>query len=151
MAKEIDSLDLEILDLLKKDSKIKLHILSKKLKIPSSTIHFRLQKLESLGYFKYSILENYKKLGYTIKAFVIVYVNPKDLRLIKRNQSDLSKLILKINGVQSVDIITGEGDLLLILRAKTIEDLNKLILEKIQILDGIKNTKTLISLEENNS
>ncbi len=148
MAKEIDSLDNQILDLLQKDSKIKLHVLEKKLGVPASTIHFRLQKLESQGYFKYSIDKNYKKLGYNIKSIVIVYINPKDLRLIKKTQSDLAKAILKINGVESVDIITGEGDLLVVLRAKTIEELNKMVLEQIQLIDGIKNTRTVVVLEE---
>jgi len=105
-----------------------------------------LQKLESQGYFKYTIEKDYKKLGYNIKANIIVYANPKELRLLffKKNQSDLAKSLLKMHGVCSVDIITGEGDLLVCVRCKDIEELNRLILESIQGIEDVKNTRTLV-------
>jgi len=150
MVKEfkLDKLDCEIIDILEKDAKTKLHIIAKKLKVPVSTVHFRIQKLESSSIFVNTIKKDFKKLGLGLKAQVVVYVNPKELRAIKRTQVDLAKDIIRLNNVDNVDIITGEGDLLITLRTKDVDELNNILLNKIQSIDGISNTRTLIVLQE---
>ena len=148
MKEKLDSVDFEIIEELKKNPKIKLHILAKRLKQPISTIHFHLKKLEDNGFIKYSVVENLKKLGYNVKARIMVYASPIELRNKHKSQKDLAKEIFKINNVKGVDIITGDGDLLVEVYARNIEDLSKTILDKIQKIEGIKNTKTLITLEE---
>ncbi len=148
MLKEIDKIDLEIIDILEKDSKAKLHVIAKKLKLPISTVHFRIQKLEREKLISYTITKDSKALGQSIKANIIIYANPKELRLMKKTQTDLARDIIKINNVETTDIITGDGDLLAVVRAKDVEELNNIILNKIQSLNGISNTKTLIVLQE---
>lgn len=150
MAREnkIDKTDLEIISLLEKDAKTKLHVIANKLKLPISTVHFRIQKLEKEKIINYKITKDYKALGQNIKAEIIIYANPKELRLLKKTQSDLAKELIKINNVDIVDIITGDGDLLVVVRAKDVEELNNIILNRIQSLEGINNTKTLIVLQE---
>lgn len=58
------------------------------------------------------------------------------------------KIDEKIKGVQAVDIITGEADLIVTVRAKSIDDLESLVLEKIQSVDCIVKTWTILSLHE---
>ena len=43
---QLDETDYSILDMLKSNSKVRIHIIARKLGIPSSTVHHRIKKLE---------------------------------------------------------------------------------------------------------
>lgn len=145
---ELDNIDKQIIEILTKDAKAKLHVIAKALQLPASTVHFRIQRLEKDQLIKHTLQLNYNKLGLIIKAIVIVNVSQRDIRLKGLTQSNIAKEISKIYGVESVDIITGEGDLIVVARTRNIEELNNLLLQKIQGVYGIENTKTMIVLEE---
>ena len=71
--KSLDDLDYQIIAELEKDARISILDLARKLDYPNSTIRDRVHKLEEeqiiLGY---SAKLNYKKLGFGIKAVILV-------------------------------------------------------------------------------
>jgi DNA-binding Lrp family transcriptional regulator len=72
---ELDKKDLQILELLKRDSKLTTSKIAKKTLIPTTTIHNRIKKLEKSGIIKnYTLNLDWKKLGKNITAFILVSV-----------------------------------------------------------------------------
>lgn len=141
----IDEKDLRILDELKKNAKLTTHQIAKKTFIPITTIHNRIRKLEEKGIIKgYTLVLDHKQLGKNILAYVLVTVNYMLPSGKKINQEGIAKNIKKMQGVEEVDIMTGETDILVKVRLKDIDELNNFIIKKLREIDGIDKTRTMI-------
>lgn len=141
----LDDIDRKIISYLKVNSKTKLTTLSKKLNIPVSTIHTRIKKLEKEGIIKkYTIEIDYKKIGYEIQAFILIKYDANSIK----TQRDLLKELLRLPNVDKGYIITGEWDILLMCRFQTIDDLSRFILDRLRNIGGVKETYTLVVLQE---
>tara|TARA_Y100000310_G_scaffold90046_1_gene87297 strand:- start:676 stop:1119 length:444 start_codon:yes stop_codon:yes gene_type:complete len=145
---EIDEKDLKVLDILKYNSKLSTKQISKKLRIPITTIHNRIKKLEKVGVIKgYTVVLDYKKLNKNIMAYILVtitYVLPDGRKV---SQENVAKEIKSV-GAEDVMIVTGATDILIKVRAKDIDGLNNFIISKLRNVDGVDKTQTLIVLKE---
>ena len=56
--------------------------------------------------------------------------------------AQVAKAIADIDGVKSADAVTGPYDVILIAEADNVDDLGKLVVARIQSLDGITRTLT---------
>jgi len=139
----------QILEFLKKNSKLSSRELSRKTKIPLTTVHNRIKKMKEQGIIKkYSIEVDYNKLGLNLCAYIMASVNYDSKH--KTSQQEIAKKLLKFHFVESVDIITGDKDLLIKVRTKNIQQLNKLITKDLRNTEGIDKTVSMIVLEEIN-
>ena len=69
----IDKTDLSIVRFLQNDCQVPLDILAKKLKVPKSTLHYRIKRLEKDGVIDgYYAKVNALELGYDYVAIVLV-------------------------------------------------------------------------------
>ncbi|PIN98990.1 MAG: transcriptional regulator [Candidatus Diapherotrites archaeon CG10_big_fil_rev_8_21_14_0_10_31_34] len=138
----------QILEFLKKNSKLSLRQLAKKAGIPLTTAHNRIKKMQEEGVIKnYSVEVDYNKLGFGLCAYIMALIKHDSTH---KSQQEIAKKILKLSFVESIDIITGEFDLLIKVRAKNIPQLNKLITKELRNIEGIDKTTTLFVLEEMN-
>jgi DNA-binding Lrp family transcriptional regulator len=143
----MDGVDEDILRELRVNAKIKLKVLGKKLSIPLSTVHSRIKKMENTRTIKrYTINTNWKKLGYGIKAYVLVYFDTTKLEELKKSQWDMLSEIRKLDFVHDADAITGDGDFLIKVRAKDPKHLGQLLSDYIHSIPGIVNTKTFVAI-----
>lgn len=141
-----DEKDIKILKILKFQAELTTSQISKRTGIPITTIHNRIKKLKHLKIIKnYTVNLDYEKIGKPLKAFILIIVNQS-----KRSQNEIGKELKKIEGVESVDIITGTTDIIVVIRFKDMHILNELITEKIRKIKGIDKTETLMVLEEIN-
>ncbi len=93
--------------------------IAKKLKEPATTIHYNIKKMEKEGAIKtYKAVFNYKKIDEGHCTFVLVNLKPE----LYGAPEDIAKKIAKLPQVESVDIITGEYELMIKLRNKNIDD-----------------------------
>jgi len=145
---EIDEKDLKVLDILKYNSKLSTKQISKKLRIPITTIHNRIKKLEKVGVIKgYTVVLDYKKLNKNIMAYILVtitYVLPDGRKV---SQENVAKEIKSV-GAEDVMIVTGATDILIKVRAEDIGELNDFIINKLRNVNGVDKTQTLIVLKE---
>lgn len=149
MESKIGEKDLEILSILEKNAKMRIHIIAKKLHLPPSTVHHRIKRMETEGTIAgWGIRKNYAALGLKIKAYVMVFVDVTALKHMKKTQKDIAAAIRRIENVECADIITGDSDLLVCVRCKDIEDFQKILLGRIQAIEGITKTKTLMVIGE---
>ena len=70
-----DTIDLQLLDILKENSRLSFADLGRKINLSPSAVRERIQKLEDTGVIKkYDIKIDHKKLGYELEAFILLKV-----------------------------------------------------------------------------
>ena len=146
----IDSKDIKILEILRNNSRTKVRNIAKKLKIPITTVHKRIRKMEEDGIIiGYATNVDYEKLGFSISAYV--HISADYVVLKKKNMSQeffVSNILNKISEISIASVVTGhDRDFILRLRAKNIDDLNRIIGD-LRKVDGVLTTDTSIILCE---
>lgn len=135
--------DLKILKELKRDARQSTAEIGRKLAIPRVTVHERIQKLVSVGVIrKFTLEPDYSLLGRPVKAFVLLGYSPNP----KLTQRQLIQELAKIEEVSEVSILAGDWDILLKVRAESIEALGKLVVDRIRGLAGVGKSVTMPAL-----
>lgn len=79
--KNIDEMDIRIMNLLKMNARTSLKELSNDIHLTTPALSARIDKLEKAGFIKgYHADVDFEKLGYKIKAFIMISVLPEDQR-----------------------------------------------------------------------
>ena len=76
---------------------------------------------------KYSIVLDNEKIGKKISAFILITVNYDLLKQNDKTQTDLAKKLGSHPAVEESTTVTGETDILIKVRVKGMDELNKLI------------------------
>ena len=140
----IDEKDEKILEELQKNSRNTTKKIAQKTNIPRVTVHDRIQKMQEKGIIKqYTTIIDYNKIEINTKAFIFVSF----LHNTNVSQRELAKRISKIKGVYEVHIISGEYDLLLKVRGKSLEEIGKFVIDKLRELKGVGRTLTMPCFE----
>jgi len=140
----LDKKDEIILAELKKDAKITTKALATNVNMPRVTVHDRIRKMIENGIIKsFNITLDYKKLGIPTQVFIFASFLPNP----DVSQRQLAKRIAELPGVYEVHIISGEYDLLLKVRGKSLEDIGKLVVDKLRQLQGVGRTLTCACFE----
>lgn len=143
MAKSlIDSLDLEILKMLSRDSKVTFSEISKQLNVSNTTIHVRIKRLQRLEIIKnFTITIDYSKLGFNYTCYMGIYLD-------KASKYDVAlKALKKIDNITGMDFTTGKSSLFCKIRAIDSNDAREII-SRIHKIEGINRTETFFSLEQ---
>jgi Lrp/AsnC family transcriptional regulator for asnA, asnC and gidA len=140
---EIDKLDREILGILMKDAKIPYTDIAKRLIVSPGTIHVRMKRMERLGIVRgATLILDPARIGYDMTAFVGIY-------LIKGSAySEVIKQVDKIPEIIEAHFTTGEYSIFAKIICKNTEHLREVINDKLQPINGISRTETIISLGE---
>ena len=138
----LDEIDHQILDILIENARTPFTDIAKQLLVSAGTIHVRVKKMEEGGIILGSSLTvDYEKLGYAFIAYVGIFLE-------KTHQTKfvLERLNL-IPNVTVAHITTGKFNIFCKIRAKDTNHAKNIIF-KIDDIDGISRTETMISLEE---
>ena len=140
---EIDKLDREILGILIRDAKIPYTEIAKMLIVSPGTIHVRMKRMERLGIVKgATLILDPAKIGYDMTAFVGIY-------LIKGSAySEVIKEVDKIPEIVEAHYTTGEYSVFAKIICKNTDHLRQVINDKLQPVNGVSRTETIISLGE---
>jgi len=139
----LDELDLQILDLLIKDCRTPYLEIARICHVSGGTIHVRMKKMEDLGIIKGSrILLNLPKLGYDVCCFVGIYVGKAS------SFNTVFDEMSTINEVVELHLTTGNYSMFAKIVCTNISDLQDVLLNKINNIDGIERTDTFVSLSQ---
>jgi len=140
---QLDELDLQILDLLIKDCRTPYLEIARICHVSGGTIHVRMKKMEELGIIKGTrILLNLPKLGYDVCCFVGIYVD-------KTSSFDsVFNELSRIKEVVELHLTTGDYSIFAKVVCRNITDLQDILLNKINTINGIQRTDTIISLDQ---
>jgi len=140
----IDNLDKSILNLLQADGKLSYAEIGKKLFCSAGTVHVRMKKMEKEGIIKKQELKvDYKKLGYDIEAFLGIYLTSS------LKYDEVAKQLQTVKEVLSLHYTTGAYSMFAKIVCKDTIHLMDVLHTKIQSIEGVQRTETLISLKEN--
>jgi len=143
MAKiKLDEIDHQILDMLIENTRIPYTDIAKKLLISAGTVHVRVKKMEDADLIKGSSLTlDYDKLGYSFIAYVGIFLE----------KTHMTKFVLErladIPYVTVAHITTGKFNIFCKIRAKDTTHAKNIIF-KIDDIDGVSRTETMIAMEE---
>ena len=145
MEDRFDEKDRMILDVLKKHGDYTVRQIAKKTLLAPTTIHSRLRKLKQSGVIRsYTIDVDERKLGRKLGAYILISADLKMLKERHKSQYTLAEEIRKLPGVEAVDIVTGVTDLIAKIRVTDMEEMDRLLLSRLQLLEGVSKTQTMI-------
>jgi len=118
--------------------------IARKIKEPATTIHYNIKKLERDGAIKaYKAVFDYKKIDEGFCSYVLISLAPTEYG----NPEKISKELAKHPQIESVDICTGDWELVLKVRVKDQDEYYNLIKNVIS-REGIVKIKSLTSLKQ---
>lgn len=145
MTYKMDDKDRKIIDILKDHAEFTTRQISKKTLLPITTVHNRIQKLKKENIIrKYTVKLDSVALERNFVAYVLVSANLELLKKKDKTQYDLVNDIKKFYFVERADIVTGGTDLVVIMRVKDVQEFDDCLLNKLQLVEGIDKTQSLI-------
>ena len=139
---KLDATDQSILDMLIENTRTPFTDIAKKHGISAGTVHVRVKKMEEAGIITGSSLRlDYNKLGYSFIAYVGIY-----LQKTSQTQFVLER-INEIPYVTVAHVTTGKFNVFCKIRAKNTTHAKEIIY-KLDDIEGVTRTETMISLEE---
>lgn len=136
---KIDEIDIKILKILEKNSRVKNTKIAEFLGITEAAVRKRIEKLKKMGIIKRFTID----IDYSILDYKIVIVG---LDVEKNRIFDVIKNIPKIENIKSIFISVGDHDILLEFIYKDQKELEKFI-EFLKNIDGVKDVCPAILIE----
>ena len=138
--KGLDLLDQQIIKLLQKDGRLSNTAIAKKVDTSEGTVRVRLNRLIKEEYIQIVAVSNPLKLGFPITGIMDINVDIKKTK-------QVTEALKKLKPVWFVVHTTGGSDIKVEFVAKSIDDLNTLIFEKIHKIDGVVKTETSLIVD----
>lgn len=138
----LDRLDQQILRALIIDARTPYAEMAKQFGVSAATIHVRVEKMRQAGIIEGTkIRVNQRKLGYDVCCFI---------GIILKSAKDYDQVIAKLSEFDEVVeayYTTGNYSIFIKVMTHTIEELHSVLAGKIQSIDEIQSTETLISMQ----
>jgi Lrp/AsnC family leucine-responsive transcriptional regulator len=150
MSLKLDEKDIAILTLIQENSKLTANQIAKKINSPITTIFAKTKRMEEMGIIKqYRAILNAEKLNMATVAFILASVSyrTKDDEETPVSQRTVAEEIARLAEVQEVHIITGDWDLLIKLRAESVDAIGKFVVDKLRLIKGLEKTLTCMVFE----
>jgi len=138
--KMLDQVDCQMIELLQKDGRISNTDIAKKIGISEATVRTRLNRLIEEEYIQIVAVSNPIKLGFKIVGNIRIHVEIKKMEKIIKELKQMKPLwfIVQTTGGTGIDTEFV---------VKSLDELNDLIFEKINKIDGIIRTETTLFLK----
>jgi len=139
---KIDRLDTRILNALIDDARIAYAELGKRFKVSPATIHVRIEKMKSSGIVTGTkLIVEPKQLGYDVCCFIGITLKSAG------DYPQVINYLKEIDEVVEAYYTTGKFSIFIKILCRSIDDLQWLLIDRIQSIEKIRATETLISLQ----
>jgi Lrp/AsnC family transcriptional regulator for asnA, asnC and gidA len=140
---DLDELDIKILSILMEEALVPYTEIAKRLDVSGGTIHVRMKKMEELGVIRGANLQVYpQKVGFDITAFLGIYLEKGSQYHLAVEQLDAIPEIIELH------YCTGSYSMFAKIICRDTNHLRQVLNDRIQSVEGIQRTETIISLEE---
>jgi len=149
MSVKLDEKDLAILALIQEDSQLTAKRIAKKVDAPLTTVFAKMKRMEEQGIIRgYHAIVAPEKLGAGTSAFILASVSYRSKSDgVPVSQRTVAEEIARFAEVQEVHIITGDWDLLVKLRAASVDAIGKFVVDKLRLISGLEKTLTCMVFE----
>lgn len=112
------------------------------MKIPETTIRYRVQRLRAQGILKdYAAIISEEKLGYNVTAIINIRIYGRPI------SKEIINKISSLKQVLFLYVVTGDHDMVALVKCRGIDELRSII-EKIHEVKGVERTTTSIILKK---
>ncbi|MEU8817261.1 Lrp/AsnC family transcriptional regulator [Actinoplanes sp. NPDC048796] len=138
----VDDIDRQILAELTQDGRLSMRTLAERLHISRANAYARVERLRSTN-----VIRGFRAdvdpvaAGLGTSAYVTVNLNQAEWR-------DVADQLRALPGVVHIALVGGEFDVIMLVRAPDNAALGRLVLDEIQGMPGVVNTRTLLVFEE---
>jgi len=137
----LPDLDLTILSELSEDAAISVPKLSKKIKVNPSVVYSRIKRLIKRKLIeRFTIVVNDHELGYGVKALTGINMDSKQ-------RDNVIDELFKITGVREIAEVTGRFDILVTMYAKSLDEMHRMVSDKIGRIDGVLSSESFIEMK----
>jgi DNA-binding Lrp family transcriptional regulator len=138
----LDSVDRRILDLLTRDGRASVREVAEKVCIGRATAHSRIRRLQEEGVIRrFTVVVDPRKVGAGLAAYV-------QIRIDQHGWKALREYVAELPGVEHVALVSGDYDLIALVRVHDPSDLRDVVLERLHAIDGVTATRTTFVLDE---
>ncbi len=138
----LDELDRDILAALMSDARTPYAEMAKRFNVSPATVHVRVEKMRAANIITGTeVVVNPKLLGYDVCCFIGI-----NLYAARDYHSALEKLN-QLDEVVEAYYTTGAYNIFVKLMCRSIEELQHVLINKLQAIDEVQSTETLISLQ----
>jgi len=119
--------------------------IAKEIDEPSSTIHYNIKKLENRGAVRtYKAVFDYKEIDEGFCTFILIALSSAEYADPER----IARELARHEEVESVDILAGDWELIIKVRAKNQDEYYDFLKKVISKEKGIENSSSIISLKQ---
>ncbi len=140
---QIDELDKKILALITKNARTPFLEVARECGVSGAAIHQRVQRLVNIGVIKGSeFIVNPNRVGYMTCAYIGIFL---------KDSSYFDGVVEKMKTIPEIvecHYTTGQYAIFIKIYAKSNEHMKYILHDKLQAIEGIASTETIISLEE---
>ena len=135
----IDKQDFQILNELQKDASQSVLSISRKVKMPRSTVQHRIERMKANQIIKRVVaVPDFAKIGLPVTAFVLVNFFPTS----GISQQDVAESIAKLENVVEVHVVAGQWDIILKARGASLKEIGELVVNQLRKIPGVGQTVT---------
>lgn len=139
----VDILDRKILDIITKNARTPYLEVAKECGVSGAAIHQRVQRLIRIGVIKGSEFKiDHAMVGFRTCAYIGILLD------VAANYKETTEELKKIHEIVECHCTTGHFTLFIKVFARDNEHLRDILTNKIHVINGVKRTETIISLEE---
>ena len=132
---------MNILSELSNDASISVPKLAKKINTNTSVVYSRIKRLLKQKLIqKYTIDVNDKELGYGVKSVTGINMDSK-------KRDNIIDSLFRIDGVREISEVTGRFDIMVTMNARNLNEMHKVVSEKIGKIDGIIGSESFIEMK----
>lgn len=138
----VDAKDRAILRILQDDARTSQAEIGRQVGLSAATVNERIHRLERDGIIRrFTVLVDEQKLGVEITVYVEVFIESP------AHEKEFVALVGKLPAVQECHFVTGEFSCLVKARVPDRRALRELVLDRINSLAGVRQTRTYIVLD----
>jgi Lrp/AsnC family transcriptional regulator for asnA, asnC and gidA len=135
-----DQIDCQMIELLQKDGRIPHTEIAKRLGVSEATVRSRLNRLIEEEYIQIVAVSNPIKLGFKIVGILRIKVEINKIESVTKELSKLKSIWFVVHA-------TGDSDIHTEFVAKSLDELNDLIFNKVYKIKGVVRTETSLILK----
>jgi len=138
----LDEVDRAIVHALRADGRLSMRSLAERVHISRAGAYARVERLQKAGVLTgYSARINPERYGYGISAYVYLKISQHSWKSVRRRVSQIAE-------VWHAALVSGENDLVLLVRTHDAASLRDLVLNTFQTMPDVLSTQTVLILDE---
>src|SRR6516165_1627421 len=138
----LDDIDLGILAALRADGRLSMRALAAQLHISRASAYARVERLEASRVITgYTATVDPRRCGYGLSAYVFLKIAQQSWKTVRRK-------VLSIPEVDHAALVSGEHDIMLLVRTRDAAALRDVVLTRLQGMPEVASTQTVLIFDE---